>query len=212
MLREETVEPATLELLKKITSIPDLSHFRLVGGTALSLLYGHRKSIDLDLFTTQNLEKETLSQILNDSFISFTSLENKSKAILQCYIQGIKVDFVSLKDEFIHLPDIIDTIPFAHIEDLGALKLNAIKGRGAKKDFWDIEKLLQYYSLDNLLNFYQKRYPYDDTFAVMRSIVYFADADEEPDPELMEIKTWEEVKKNIKKAFEDYYNQKLNKK
>ena len=60
--------------------------------------------------------------------------------------------------------------------------------------------------------FYQKRYPYDDTFAVMRSIVYFADADEEADPELIEIKTWEEVKKNIKIAFEDYYNQKLNRK
>ena len=46
----------------------------------------------------------------------------------------------------------------------------------------------------------------------MRSIVYFADADEEADPEIIEIKTWEEVKKNIKIAFEDYYNQKLNRK
>ena len=211
MLREETVEPATLELLKKITSIPDFNHFRLVGGTALSLLYGHRKSIDLDLFTTQDLEKETLYQTLSDLFYPITSLENKSKAILQCYIQGIKVDFVSLKDQFIHEPTLINNIPFAHIEDLGVLKLNAVKGRGAKKDFWDIEKLLQHYTLDNLLHFYKKRYLYDDTFAVMRSIIYFTDADEEADPEILEKKSWEEVKKNIKKAFEDYYNQKLNK-
>ena len=135
MLREETVEPAKLELLKKITSIPDFSYFRLVGGLALSLLFGHRKSIDLDLFTTDSLEKETLSQILTDFFLSFTSLENKSKAILKRHIQDIKVDFVSLKDQFIYFPDIIDNIPFAHIEDLSALKLNAIKGRGAKKFF-----------------------------------------------------------------------------
>lgn len=157
MLREETVEPGTLELLKKLTSNSDLAHFRLVGGTALSLLYGHGKSIDLDFFTTQILKKETLYQTLSDSFFPFSSLENKSKVILQCYIQGVKVDFVSLKDSFIHPPTVIDDIPFAHIEDLGALKLNAIKGRGAKKDFWDVEKLLQHYSLDNLLNFYQKK-------------------------------------------------------
>ena len=135
MVREETVEPATLELLKKIISIPDFSHFRLAGGRALSLLFGHRKSIDLNLFTTESLEKETLSQTLTDFFLSFTSLENKSKAILKCYIQDIKVDLVSLKDQFIYLPDMIDNISFAHIEDLSALKLNAIKGRGAKKSF-----------------------------------------------------------------------------
>jgi predicted nucleotidyltransferase component of viral defense system len=145
MLREETVEPAILELLKKITSNPYLSHFRLVGGTALSLLYGHRKSIDLDLFTTQNLEQEILYQTLSDLFHPFSSRENKSKAILQCSIQNIKVDFVSIKDQFLHSPNIIDKIPFAHIEDLCALKLNAIKGRGAKKDFWDVEKLLENY-------------------------------------------------------------------
>ena len=135
MLREETVDPAKLELLKKITSIPDFSYFRLVDGSALSLLFGHRKSIDLDLFTSESLEKETLSQILTDSFFTFTSLENKSKAILQRYIQDIKIDFVSLNDQFIYLPNINDNIPFAHIEDLSALKLNAIKGRGAKKIF-----------------------------------------------------------------------------
>jgi len=210
MLREETVEPGTLELLKKITSKTALNHFRLVGGTALSLLYGHRKSIDLDFFTPQNLEKETLYQTLSDSFFPVTSLENKSKAILQCYIQGVKVDFVSLKDQFIHPPVVINNIPFAHIEDLGALKLNAVKGRGAKKDFWDVEKLLQKFSLDDLLIFYQKRYPYDDTFAIMRSIVYFDDADQEADPEVLETISWDEVKNNIKKAFEDYYNKKIN--
>ncbi len=77
MLREETVEPATLELLKKIISNPKLNHFRLVGGTALSLLYGHRKSIDLDLFTTQILEKEFLYQTLSELFYPFSSRENK---------------------------------------------------------------------------------------------------------------------------------------
>jgi uncharacterized pyridoxamine 5'-phosphate oxidase family protein len=172
MLREETVEPATLELLKKIVSIPELSQFRLVGGTALSLFLGHRKSIDLGFFTDQPIDKEQLLEVLNENFNQIFILNNRTKSILQCTIQNVKVDFVSVKDPFIHPVNITDEIPFADIKDIAALKLNAIKGRGAKKDFWDIDKLLQIFTLENLLKFYLDRYPYDDTFAVLRSIAY----------------------------------------
>ena len=127
---------------------------------------------------------------------------------MQGFIEDIKVDFVSVRDPFNNPPTIIDKIPLADIRDIAALKLNAIKGRGAKKDFWDLAKLLELYSLENLLDFYSKRYPYDDTFAVMRSIVYFEDADAEPDPLSLEQKSWKEVKEIIETAFKEYYNKK----
>ncbi|MBC8053258.1 MAG: nucleotidyl transferase AbiEii/AbiGii toxin family protein [Sphingobacteriaceae bacterium] len=203
MLREETVEPGTLELLKKIISIPELSEFRLVGGTALSLLLGHRKSIDLDLFT----DKQYIKEILEDHFFPVSVRESPSKNIMQCNIQQVKVDFVSVRDPFIHPIEYIDHIPLAHIEDICALKLNAIKGRGSKKDFWDVAKLLQIYSLENLLKFYLKRYPYDDTFAVIRSLIYFEDAEDEADPMHIEKTTWQQVKQIIEKAFKENYNQ-----
>ena len=50
MLHTETVLAGTLDLLRNIQSIPNMSSLRLVGGTALALHLGHRKSIDLDLF------------------------------------------------------------------------------------------------------------------------------------------------------------------
>ena len=50
MLHLSTVEPATLELLRKLQSLPILNNTRLVGGTALALQFGHRKSVDLDFF------------------------------------------------------------------------------------------------------------------------------------------------------------------
>ena len=50
MLSYKTIEPHTLELLKKLTQEPFLAKTRLVGGTALALQYGHRMSIDLDFF------------------------------------------------------------------------------------------------------------------------------------------------------------------
>src|SRR5471030_985994 len=102
MLREETVEPATLELLKEIVALPELKSFRLVGGTALSLLYGHRKSIDLDLFTDQPLEKEVLLETLEENFREIEITNDRSKSIFQCIIQDVKVDFVSVKDPFLN--------------------------------------------------------------------------------------------------------------
>lgn len=168
MLREETVEPAILGLLKKMVTIPELGHFRLVGGTALSLLFGHRKSIDLDLFTDQPLNKDLIIPALEDAFGQVYPLNANTKHIYQCVIQNVKVDFVSVKDAFLNPVQIIENIPFADVKDLIALKLNAAKGRGVKKDFWDIATLLQSYTFEDLFKFYHDRYSYDDTFAVIR--------------------------------------------
>ncbi len=208
MLREETVEPSTLELLKQIVSLPELKQFRLVGGTALSLLFGHRKSIDLDLFTDQPFEKGTLIPALEDAFGRLITTNERSKNIYQCIIRDVKVDFVSVKDPFLNPIQIINEIPFADIKDLIALKLNAVKGRGVKKDFWDVAKLLQSYSMNDLFQFYRDRYNYDDTFALIRSIVYFIDAEDNPDPVGLDGVTWADVKEIIIKGLDDYYKKK----
>jgi len=204
MLREETVEPSTLGLLKMLVSLPELKQFRLIGGTALSLLYGHRKSIDLDLFTDQPLEKDILIPALEDKFGQVLPINNRSKVMYQCEIQNVKVDFVSVTDPFLNPIQIIDEIPFADTKDLIALKLNAVKGRGVKKDFWDIARLLQEYPMGDLFQFYRERYPYDDTPAVERSMVYFADAENNLEPDSLNGMTWEKVKECIKNAFDDY--------
>jgi predicted nucleotidyltransferase component of viral defense system len=204
MLREETVEPSTLELLKKLAGMPVLKEFRLVGGTALSLLYGHRKSIDLDFFIDKPLQKDELLNMLENEFQQVQITNNRSASILQCIVNYVKLDFVSVKDPFNYPANVIDDILLADIKDLVALKLNAVKGRGAKKDFWDIAKLLEFYKLDDLFKFYTDRYPYDDTFAVIRSVIYFDDADNDLDPETIDKITWVQVKKRITLAFDDY--------
>ena len=208
MLREETVEPGTLGLLKKIVTLPELKQFRLVGGTALSLLYGHRKSIDIDLFTDQPLEKDILIPVLEGTFGKIVAFNPNRKHIYQCVIQNVKVDFVSVADPFLNPVQIINNIPFADIKDLVALKLNAVKGRGVKKDFWDVAKLLQIYRFNDLFQFYHDRYGYDDTYAVFRSISYFIDAEDDQDPESLDDMTWEKVKEIIKEALYNYYNKK----
>ena len=68
MLYTNTVKPETLDLLQRLMKLPELADFALVGGTNLSLRYGHRISVDLDLFTNNRFIPEELSQSLTEAF------------------------------------------------------------------------------------------------------------------------------------------------
>ena len=81
MLYKETVEPATLGLLTELNDLPELKQFRLVGGTALSLLYGHRASIDLDLFTDKPFDAELISNALSNKYSNFIAQEKRNSFI-----------------------------------------------------------------------------------------------------------------------------------
>jgi predicted nucleotidyltransferase component of viral defense system len=206
MLRKETVEPETLDLLKKLMQIPQLNQFRLVGGTALSLLFGHRKSIDLDLFSDQPFDRETLLIALQNTFSDFTLADQKSPRLLFAKINQVKVDFVHTFEPFFSASETIEDIRFASTGEIIALKLNAIAGRGAKKDFWDLNTLLKHYPFKEMFEFYLRRYPNNSLMMILKSIPYFEEANRDIDPVCFENLTWEGVKKNILNAFNKYIN------
>jgi len=93
MLYFESVESDTLELLIKLMEKPYLSTFCLVGGTSLSLQIGHRKSIDLDLFSETEFDGDKLLATLAQDFRHIEVL-TKMNGTLLSRIQGIKVDFL----------------------------------------------------------------------------------------------------------------------
>ena len=204
MLYKETVEPATLGLLKELLTLKELEQFRLVGGTALSLLLGHRTSIDLDLFTDKQFDFDEISFKLSDTFPSFFAKEKKSPRLLFTTINNVKIDFVYTFEPFIYPMNEIEGIRFAAIEEIIALKLNAIAGRGAKKDFWDLNELLERYSFEQMMDFYKKRYPQHSPMMVLKSVTYFLEADQDEDPLCFKKRNWKEVKKNILKKFNNY--------
>lgn len=206
MLYKETVEPDTLGLLKNLMNIPQLNQFRLVGGTALSLLFGHRKSVDLDLFTDQQFNREEILNTLASSFKDFTFADEKSSRLLFATINGVKVDFVNTFEDFVAGEVVRDDIRFAATEDIAALKLNAICGRGAKKDFWDLHALLKVYSFEELFHFYQEHYPNNSLMMVVKSIPYFVEAESDLDPFSFDGTTWNNIKQGILKKFDSYIN------
>jgi len=65
--------------------------------------------------------------------------------------------------------------------------------------------------MDELFQYYYQRYPYDDSLALQTSIIWFADAENNLEPECLDGMTWNKVKKVITKSFDDYYKRKKGK-
>lgn len=176
MLHKNTVEPFLLECLESLLQLPILSDFILVGGTALSLQIGNRKSIDIDLFTNKSWDIEEAEEILirGKNFITL----NKSRGGLLGRIGKIKVDLLSHNYNWIAPIQIIEDIKMASLQDIAAMKLNAIYGNGTRlKDFVDLAFLGSYFSLNDMVSFYAKKYPNTNSIMVVKSLCYFEDID-----------------------------------
>lgn len=196
MLQLQTVAPDTLELLKTIVSKPEMKGFRLVGGTALALQYGHRQSVDLDFFGSPTVSQEDTIDVL--SSLGNITIHNRTDKILQVVLRGIKVDVIDYsRYGWIDPPVVDDGIVLASPRDIAAMKINAIEGRGSRKDFVDIYMLLQHYTLGELLDFYSMKYPNYSIFRALLSLTYFDDAETQAMPKTFIPQTWEVIKAYI---------------
>ena len=195
MLQKQSVRTELLELLTYLMQQDELKDFVLVGGTALSLQIGHRISIDIDLFGKCELENIPFGEIL--TVFGETTVIKKSKRILIYSVSGIKVDFVDYQYNLLYPPIIEDGIRIASEMDIAAMKLNAITGRGSKKDFIDLFFLLKKFTIEEMIGFYNEKYSDGSEFLVRKSLNYFDDADKEPMPIMLVNLSWEEIKSTI---------------
>ena len=203
MLSVQAVTPHTLELLKTLSAEPELKGMRLVGGTSLALQYGHRQSIDLDFFGHINVGQDELVAKLSET--GSLTVTNRTPHILQTIINNVKVDFVEYGFyKWIDQPIIEAGICLASDKDIAAMKVNAIMGRGSKKDFIDLFVLLQRYSLSEILQFYKLKYPEYSEYRALLSMTYFEDAEMQDTPRLFIQDSWEDIKLTIIDTVRDY--------
>ena len=203
MLSYCAVEPHTLELLKLLCQEPYLKECRLVGGTALALQYGHRASVDLDFFGSFDKEEDKLYTVLQP-YAAVRRIKDRPN-IKIFFMDDVKVDFVNYSI-YSWIDDAVeeDGLRLASPKDIAAMKINAIEGRGSKKDFIDIYFLLQHYSLKEILDFYSQKYPNYSIYRALMSLTYFADADPKETPTMFEDVSWEEIKTYIKQQVASY--------
>lgn len=172
MLQTQTVEPATLELLRKLQQEPLLATFNLVGGTALALRIGHRKSVDLDLFTREEFDLEEVKSMLIEKYDLKVSYERQQT--LKGFIGGVMIDCIRFNYPHLQTPDEIDGVRLESIPDIIAMKLSAIAQNGTRiKDFIDIATLSTKYSLDEMLQFYADKFSNANIVMPAKALTYF---------------------------------------
>jgi predicted nucleotidyltransferase component of viral defense system len=168
---------------------------RLVGGTALALQIGHRKSIDLDFFGAMQIDGIDLSQELR--IYGTVSTRNIGRRI-QCFmVNNVQVDFVEYPYPWLDSVVSIDDLKLASCRDIAAMKLSAITNRGTKKDFVDFVFLLEIFSLEEMLGFYTDKYSDGNILHILKSLVFFDDAENEPMPNMLEVFNWDTAKQKI---------------
>lgn len=205
MLHLKTVEPGTFAILERLINIPEMQEFYLVGGTALSLMYGHRMSIDLDLFCKQKFDNEIILSALKKEFGSDFDNRTSSHFGIFCFIANVKVDIVRFPHPMIRPPLIIDGIRLYSPEEIVAMKVQAILGRGKKKDFWDVAELLDHFSVQDFIHLHKEKYSTQNLLiTVPQAITYFDDAEDSDDPISLKGQTWSAVKLKINQKVREY--------
>lgn len=203
MLHLQTILPDTLELLKRLSAQPEMQEMRLVGGTSLALQYGHRQSVDLDFFGKLTVSQEEILSMIER--LGSYRLRNRTNNILQLIVDGVMVDIVDYsRYPWIDEPVCHEELTLASPKDIAAMKINAIEGRGSRKDFIDIYMLLRHYRLDELLTFYSQKYPNYSIFRALLSLTYFDDAESEAMPKMFIPNDWEQMKSSITQAVSEY--------
>lgn len=208
MLHKESLDRQTLDLIRKLQEEEYLQHFHLVGGTALALQYGHRKSLDIDLFSNFNFDAEYVLEKLSADFQFrlFFSAENTIKGS----INKTQVDIIAHRYPLIGEPVRKDGISMLAVEDIAAMKLNAISVSGQRvKDFIDIYYLLEKFSVAQLVGFYKKKYDQFNEVNVLKSLTWFNDVLLEGWPVLLKDRDlkWEDVQNRIMKETKIYFKQ-----
>ena len=168
----------------------------LAGGVAVALRVGHRLSRDVDLFVSSGAPEDLVDRLSETA--QPVHVVSRAPGTLYLEVGGVPTSIIRYPYHFlrptVHLPGI--AVPVAAPEDLVCMKLSAIAGRGARRDFWDLHALLEAIpiSLDKALQLFREKYPIEDVGHVIRSLVYFADADAEPALGELSPESWSRIK------------------
>lgn len=171
----------------------------LAGGVALATAYGHRLSRDLDLFVPIDFDSERLAEQLTTS-LPQAQVTGRARGTLHLEVAGVPTSVLSYRypllnplEERANVP-----VPVASIDDLACMKVSAIAGRGAAKDFWDLHVILEHRAaggdLSSILERYARKFASEDIGHAVRALAYFADADAAPLPDGLSPAVWKQVK------------------
>lgn len=210
-MHKETVSKTLWDILVKLMDLNILKEFRLVGGTSLSLMLGHRISVDIDMFTDAEYGSINFTEIYKKLKHEFEYVSNENwtneTSGNSCFIGNTEDDAVKLDlfytDKFVYPIHTYENIRLSKLEEIAAMKLEIIGTGGRKKDFWDIHALMEYFSIHEMIEQYLKRNPYGHSKEEISSqLLNFEEAENDPDPKCLKENYWELIKLDIEETLE----------
>jgi hypothetical protein len=174
-----------------------LRPFYLAGGTALALRLGHRISQDLDLFANiETLDDQLRHDIVGELRLGH-EVERLQDSVLGLVLQvdGQPVSFFSYGYPLLAPTDLVSGLQIASLLDIGLMKLDAIAGRGTRKDFYDLYFIASGLSLDELFAHSSAKYPgvRDFGMRMLTALVDFDIADRQDGPTMLQTVEWDRV-------------------
>lgn len=195
-MHEKVLPKGAIKLLQKLVDhTPNMFEgWTLAGGTGLALQLGHRRSDDLDFFRTDSFPTQDLHKLFKS--FDYETLQEDATT-LTVIVNRIKLSFFSVSDPFIYKAKLYIYFSVADILDIALMKLVAISGRGSRKDFVDLYSIVRRgHNLQDLINLIPKKYNKGraNSYHILKSLIYFGDAEKEPLPAMLEPFNWEECK------------------
>ena len=196
----EGVKGKQIQVLRKYGREFDQRGFYLGGGTALAVYFGHRLSVDLDWFTSSAMgDALLLAESLRRAGLDFTTTQS-APGTLHGTLMGVRVSFLEYRYPLLQPPTVWKEMgcSLASLDDLACMKLSAVAGSGARKDFCDIYVLgKKHRSLPELIRLYQRKFKLDDISPVLYGLSYFDDAEGERMPRMLLNVQWRTIKQTI---------------
>ncbi len=205
----EILSKRQARVLARIGSELTAGEFYLAGGTAVALQLGHRRSVDLDWFTTGPLEQPlAVAQQLRETGIPFVT-EQVAPGTLHGRVSGVRVSLLEYRYPLLRPPLRwpAGRTAIASLTDLAAMKLAGAAQRGAKKDLIDVYALARKFApVQRMVRWYQEKYQLEDTAHLLYSLAYFDDADRERSPKLLWDVDWPAIKRALRDWVQEITN------
>jgi len=205
--RVEILEKPQLEVLKVLAPALAPHGFYLVGGTAVALRLGHRRSVDLDWFSPDPIPDPLV--LAADLQAAGVPIEVVALApnTLHAALAGVKVSLLTYRYPrlfpLVVWPEIGCSL--ASLEDLACMKLAAVAQRGSRKDFLDIAALGRAgFTLAAMLEWFKQKYGLRDVGHILVGLCFFDDADSEPMPICLDGVDWGSTQATIRGWVKDY--------
>jgi len=200
---EEVLSEEALNIIEAIA--PKIKDFYLAGGTGLALQLGHRKSEDLDFFSSKIFNTHVLASSIPQAKVMFSEL-----GTIHLEVNGTRVSLLYYEPALMYPTIKWREIQVADIRDIAAEKIKTISQRGAKKDFIDLYAIVKMkYTISEVCRFFKKRFQRLDInqYHVLKSLVFFEDAEQDPLPHMLvsgKCWQWEEIKEFFINNLEEF--------